>query len=406
MKILQVNCVWRTGSTGRIAADLHEALVRDGVDAVVCYGRGAHIDEQNVYKTCGELYSKANNLRSRLTGLMYGGCEISTHALERIISRERPDVVHLHCINGYFVNIYHLIRWLKARRIKTVLTLHAEFMYTANCGHALDCERWRTGCGSCPRRRKETKSLWLDRTADSWRRMRDAFDGFERDCIVTSVSPWLKERASSSPILAKFRHRVVLNGLDARGTFFPRETTKIREKHSAGDRKVVIHVTPSFSLDPGHIKGGWYVAELARRMPEVCFLVIGSRDTSLVLPENVCNVGRIEDPQELAAYYSAADACLLTSRKETFSLVTAESLCCGTPVVGFKAGAPEQIALPEYSAFVPYGDTAALETALRSQLAAAQPVAQIAAAARAAYDSAAMYTAYRAVYGELGEITL
>ena len=37
-------------------------------------------------------------------------------------------------------------------------------------------------------------------------------------------------------------------------------------------------------------------------------------------------------------------------------MVTAESLCCGTPVVGFKAGAPEQIAIKEFSEFVEYGD--------------------------------------------------
>ena len=35
---------------------------------------------------------------------------------------------------------------------------------------------------------------------------------------------------------------------------------------------------------------------------------------------------------------------------------TAESLCCGTPVAGFRAGAPEQIALPAFSRFVQWGD--------------------------------------------------
>ena len=37
-------------------------------------------------------------------------------------------------------------------------------------------------------------------------------------------------------------------------------------------------------------------------------------------------------------------------------MVTAESLCCGTPVVGFNSGAPELIALPEYSHFSEQGD--------------------------------------------------
>lgn len=42
----------------------------------------------------------------------------------------------------------------------------------------------------------------------------------------------------------------------------------------------------------------------------------------------------------------------------------AESLCCGTPVVGFKAGGPETITIPEYSKFVEYDDTNALENVI------------------------------------------
>ncbi len=33
-------------------------------------------------------------------------------------------------------------------------------------------------------------------------------------------------------------------------------------------------------------------------------------------------------------------------------MVTAESLCCGTPVVGFTAGGPESIAIDAFSNFV------------------------------------------------------
>ena len=42
-------------------------------------------------------------------------------------------------------------------------------------------------------------------------------------------------------------------------------------------------------------------------------------------------------------------------------MICAESLCCGTPVIGFRAGAPERIALKEYSDFVQYGDLNSLK---------------------------------------------
>lgn len=357
MKVLQINCVYKTGSTGKIVHDIHRELQKQGIDSVVCYGRGEKVNEPNVYKTCGELYSKFNNLLSRFTGLMYGGCFFPTNKLISIIKKEKPDIVHLHCINGYFVNIYRLIRYLKSSGIKTVLTLHAEFMHTGNCGHALNCESWKAGCGRCPRLRKETKSLLFDRTHTSWRRMKNAFDGFNDNLIVTSVSPWLMKRAKQSPILADKRHIVVLNGIDT-DVFHPYDTAELKKRHGLTDEKIIFHATACFNANPNNIKGGYYVLELAKRLQKenVRFFVAGRYDSTIIPPDNLMFLGRITDQKLLAQYYSMADITLLTSKKETFSMPVAESLCCGTPVIGFKAGAPEEIALAGYSEFVEYGD--------------------------------------------------
>lgn len=105
MKVLQVNCVYRTGSTGKITYDLHKNLLDVGIESVVCYGRGSRVKEPGVYKICPEWYSKLNNAWSRVTGIMYGGCFFSTNRLIQIIRKEQPDIVHLQCINGYFVDI-------------------------------------------------------------------------------------------------------------------------------------------------------------------------------------------------------------------------------------------------------------------------------------------------------------
>lgn len=365
MKVLQINCVYKKGSTGKITYDIHTELQKHGIESVVCYGRGEKISEPNVYKTCGEVYSKFNNLLSRFSGVMYGGCYFSTQKLISIIKKENPEIVHLHCLNGYFVNIYRLISWLKKSGIKTVLTLHAEFMYTANCGHAFECEKWKTGCGKCDRFRQETRSLVFDRTRASWRKMEKAFENFEKLTIV-SVSPWLKERAIQSPILADKKHCVILNGLDTE-TFKIYETNELRKRYDLQDEKIIFHATPVFSDEPTHIKGGYFVLELAKRLSDerVKFFVAGEYSKNLKCPKNVVLLGKISDQKELAQYYSMADVTLLTSKKETFSMVTAESLCCGTPVVGFKAGGPEQIAIPEYSSFVEYGNIDELERSIK-----------------------------------------
>ena len=68
MKILQVNCVYNKGSTGKIVADVHAALKEKGVESRVCYGRGKKVREAGVTKTCGEFYSDLNHFLTYFNG--------------------------------------------------------------------------------------------------------------------------------------------------------------------------------------------------------------------------------------------------------------------------------------------------------------------------------------------------
>lgn len=366
MKVLQVNCLYKNGSTGKIVADIHSELLRRGVESVVCYGRGAKVHEPNVYKTCPEWYSKFCNFLSRFTGLRYGGCFFSTLYLLHIIKRERPDIVHLHCINGYFVNIFRLVSFLRKKQFKTVLTLHAEFMHTANCGYALDCEKWKIGCGACPRYKEETKSLFFDRTADSWRKMKKAFDGFSRLSVI-SVSPWLMARAKQSPILCGGNHFTILNGVDT-NVFKQQDKFALRRKYGLPEKKIVFHATAYFTTSPGDLKGGEFVLQLARKLPDVEFYVAGTPYVHEQLPSNIHLLGCISNQNALADYYAMADVSLIVSKRETFSMPVAESLCCGTPIVGFKAGGPESICPESMKAnFCKFGDVDSLADILNSQ---------------------------------------
>ena len=58
---------------------------------------------------------------------------------------------------------------------------------------------------------------------------------------------------------------------------------------------------------------------------------------------NVTFIGVLKDQNILAAIYSIANVFVLFSQKETYSLTCAEALCCGTPIVGFRCGAPETV---------------------------------------------------------------
>lgn len=401
MKVMQINCVYKSGSTGKIVYDIHTALKESGIESVVCYGRGKKMCESGVYKTCGEVEGKLNNFISRITGIAYSGCFFATNRLLARIKKEKPDVVHLHCINGFFVNIYRLVSYLKKHKIPTVITHHAEFLYTANCSYAFECEKWKDGCGKCPSARKAVNSYFFDFTRANFKRMKRAFEGFDM-LVSAAVSPWVQKRAGMSPIFADKRNVTVLNGIDC-NVFKPQGyREKLRaELEILPDKKVIIHVTADF--DDAR-KGGKYVRELAQKLKDsAVIVVVGNRREPENLPENIIALGRVENQRKLAEYYSMADLCLIASSRETFSMPVAESLCCGTPVTGFKAGGPEAITIPEFSEFVEHGDVNGLCAAVCRMLKQKFDREVILEIAAEKYSKKAMVDGYIRLYNEVFE---
>lgn len=396
MHILQVNCFYDRGSTGRIVAEIRREALAAGHTVSVCYGRHTAAPTDGVYKVSSEWEAMLHSVQSRLFGVAFGFSPIATARVIRRIRKERPDVVHLHCLTGHFINVYRLVNYLKKHRIRTVLTLHAEIMHTAGCEHALDCEKWTSECHHCPKIRGKLSHFWRDDARHCYRKMKAAFADFA-ELTVVGVSAWLTARAARSPIFDGARFATVGNGVNT-AVFTPQDTVALREKLALKDgEKLILYVTPNFSYP---LKGGAEMLEMARRMPSQRFAIVGFDGNAKNLPPNVIPIARTQDPTEMATFYTLADVTLLTSVRETFSMVTAESLCCGTPVVGYEAGAPETIALPDYSTFVPQGNRDMLEAALKTALETTYDAVAMSATARQTYAPTAMTAAYLKIYEE------
>lgn len=400
-KVLFVNCSC-FGSTGKIVSDIADYTAEHGYESVLCAPLGDGKNSRIKYYRTSLPFEQGMYRRIKFyTGYQYGFAPFSTAKIKRIIKKEMPDIVHLHCINGDMVNIYSLLNFLKKNKMRTVVTNHAEFYYTGNCIHSYHCEKWKMGCGDCPNKQEATRARLRDVSANAWKRMQKAFDGLE--AVMVSVSPFVLNRAASSPITGHLPQKSILNGINT-DIFSRRNASNLRERHHiAEDTKILLHVTANFSADEQDLKGGRFLIDLARRFDKknLVVLVAGKTENDLDLPPNVILLGKVMDQELLARYYSLADLTVLTSRRETFGMPVAESLCCGTPVVGFEAGGPESIAIDEYCRFVKHADVDALEDAVSSFLNASFNPADIEREAHRKYDAKVMATQYMEIYNEL-----
>ncbi|MBR0535936.1 MAG: glycosyltransferase [Clostridia bacterium] len=400
MRVLQINPFYNYGSTGKIVKDISDSLLRDGHESYICYSQDLGFEKTEGVEFFKYVYLLEKYICAFLTrifGNRYGNVFFSTMRLKKYIKKINPDVVHIHCLNDYSANLYTLLDFLKKNKYRTVITEHAEFYHTGNCAYAFECDKWKTGCYECPRLYYAVKSKLFDSTSRNWKKMRKAFDGADNVTLV-SVSEWLSTRTQASEITRNVKNRVVLNGIN---TSLFRNYAKEEVSEDIlqfFDKKTVLFVTSSF-YSP--VKGGTIVLEMARKLPQYNFVILCSGQVDCLGLENVKHIDFVKDQETLAKYYSMADVTLLTSKKETFSMPVAESLCCGTPLVGFYAGGPESIAIEEYCEFVDYGNVDLLCEKLTQAMNKTFDKKKIAERAKAKYSAQTMAEEYTKVYKEI-----
>lgn len=352
MKVLTINCTYDQYSTGTIIMNIANQL--KDIDFFFCYEYGPKSGE-NRYRVTNPYIQKLYYLWARLTGLKHSTGIIPTLLLLRKIKRVNPDIVHIHCPYVNTIHIPLLISKLKANNAKIVITNHAEFFYTGNCQCAFDCMKFQTGCGNCKYVFDPNRKYLLDRTAYEWQLMKKAFNG-SSNIVMVAVSPWALNRICISPISSSLEKRIIFNGIDTE-IFNDKSADKIEYDN------FILQVTGRFSDDPNDLKGGFYTIKLAEQLPDHLFLVAGTNDIKNRdgIPSNLIVLGPVTDQRLLAEYYRKAKLMVVTSKRETFGMTCAESLCCGTPVVGFVSGGTESIAIPEFTEFCEHGDVETLK---------------------------------------------
>ena len=399
-KVITISWVVDAYSTGRIIKTIEDYADEDYkfIHCVEALLPGQQ-SRENVYLISGIMNLRFSIRWAKLTGNPYGCGNMATRRLCRFIASQKPDIVHIHCPNSRSVNLYKLLNFLEKLRCKIVITNHAEFFITGNCAHADECEGYMTGCYNCPDYHKSTGAWFINRTHRNWQLMKDCMS--DASIRMVAVSPWSQKRIEESTIGKGKKVSVIKNGIDTSVFTYQHITDGLSFLNRSEVREDYIHVTSNFSDDINDIKGGSYIIELARKLPELMFVVVGPNYCVGSMPDNIILLGSINDMELLAKCYSAARALIMVSKKETFGLTCAEALCCGTPVIGFKNGGSESIAIEKYSSFVEFGHIEELKDKLLAFEYSKVDKQRLSEEAAAEYSNESMAGQYIELYQEV-----
>ncbi|MDR1002776.1 MAG: glycosyltransferase, partial [Oscillospiraceae bacterium] len=342
MKVLQINSVCGVGSTGRIAADIHNVLTENGHSCKIAFGRGEArgVPPHDAIKIGGAVGVAVHAALSRITDRAGFYSSLSTKRLIAQIEQYDPDVVSLHNIHGYYLNVRLLFDYFRASGKPVVWTLHDCWSFTGHCAYFdyAGCSKWRTHCEECPQKQSYPSSLMFDRSFQNFAEKKKLFTGIGNLTVVTPSS-WLSEYVKQS-YMGHCNVKVIHNGIN-REVFKP-SASDFRERHGLKDKIILLSVASEWEKR----KGIDILTSLAKRMGDKYALVmVGTNDKiDEVLPSNVISIHRTDNQKQLAELYSAADIFVNPTLEDNFPTVNIEALACGTPVVTFDTGgSPESI---------------------------------------------------------------
>jgi len=334
MKALQINTVCGTGSTGRIASDIHKMLIEQGHESVVAYGRGTAYNCDSTIKIGNNLDLYIHALKTRILDEHGFGSKNATRKFIERVKNYNPDIIHLHNVHGYYINIDLLFNFLKEYNKAIIWTLHSCWAFTGHCSHFdyANCYKWETHCQKCPQKKSFPKSVFLDNSYDNFDKKKELFTGLKNTTLVTP-SHWLANLVKRS-FLKEYPVKVINNGIDL--DVFKPTPSDFRKKYDLENKFIILGVANKWTRR----KGFEYFIELSKILSnkEAIVLVGLSKKQKQDLPKNIIGITRTNSTKELAEIYTASDVFFNPTLEDNFPTTNLEALACGTPVITFNTG--------------------------------------------------------------------
>lgn len=344
MRVLIINEVCGIGSTGRICSDLAFELEKQGHEVKIAYGRHGYVPEdckKYAIRIGTRMDVILHALQARLFDNAGFGSKRATRRFIQWMNEYNPDVIHMHNLHGYYINIEQLFHYLKDSNKKIIWTLHDCWAFTghsAGCD-AIECRKWLEGCGNCPQKNMYPKS-WMDRSRANWKRKKALFSGVKNMEIITP-SEWLLEEVKKS-FLRDYDTSVIHNGINTE--IFKKEKNNFRKKLNLSDHDVVILAVATVWNDFKGYKDYLKLSLLLDKKFKIVLVGGMTRVQEKRLPDNIIYIKKTQDIYEMAKLYNIANLYLNLTYCDTYPTVNLEAIACGVPLITYKVGGSTEIA--------------------------------------------------------------
>lgn len=340
-KVLQICVEGNTGSTGRMAEQLGNKVLSLGSVSYIAYGRFPRPSNSKTIKIGNKIEIAMHGIQTRIFDTHGFGSIYGTQKLVEEMKMIKPDLIHLHHLHGYYLNIKVLFNYLSKANIPVIWTFHDCWSITGHCTHFdyIGCSKWEEECNNCPQKNEYPSSLFFDNSKQNYYLKKELFNSVQNLTIV-SVSKWLDKIVSKS-FLSNVDREVIYNGIDM-DLFLPcKNTNELKIKYNLRNRFIILGVATTWSNRKG--LDDFIKLSNSLNSNEVIVLIGLNQKQINDIPDNIIGVERTENQLELRDFYNISNVFMNLSVEETFGLTTVEAMACGTPVIVYNSTASPEL---------------------------------------------------------------
>lgn len=338
MKVLFINAVCGTGSTGKICIELAKKYETEGHEVKIAYGRHAYVpDEYKKYaiRIGNNFDVKLHALQTRIFDT-HGFASIkATKKFLKWADEFKPDLLWLHNLHGYYINIELLFKWIKQYpNMKINWTLHDCWAFTGHCAHftAVGCEKWKTHCCNCEQKKQYPASLFLDNSYKNFELKKKLFTGIKNLEIIVP-SNWLANLVKQS-FLKEYPIKVIHNKIDT--SIFKPLNSDFKEKNNLTDKKIILGVANVWDDRKG-LKDFLKLSNMVDDKYKIVLVGLTKKQIDQ-LPVNILGIERTKNQKELVEIYSSSFVFFNPTYEDNYPTVNLEAQACGIPVITYDTG--------------------------------------------------------------------
>jgi len=366
IKVVQIQ--FSTESGARSALRLQNAFVKNNIDSTI-------ISLQlGVTKIPNIIYlGKKQRIISRIDEMVQNFLLKKMHKefglfsypilgsdLSKLKEVQQADIIYIHWALSGFLN-FSSIRKLAALKKPVVIVMHDMWNISGGCHYSFACEKYLTGCKSC---QMFVENKTNDLAARAFKNKMALYSKYTNLYFV-SPSKWLYNCAKNA-LLTKGKPIFYIPNVLDNTLFKPFDKAIAKQILNIESDELVIAFGAVSVNSP--YKGWPYLQKALELLYQdnayknILVLIFGSGYSKAIadaIPFKTKFMGYLGDEYSTMLVYNAANVFIVPSLADNQPTTVQESLCCGTPVVGFNVGGiPDMINHKQNGYLAHYKDAA------------------------------------------------